>query len=63
MSVHASNYSVQVFTASVDEVKIARIAHDAKLPYLVDLGAGAWWISGPMPSARADGRGNHFLRS
>jgi L-seryl-tRNA(Ser) seleniumtransferase len=41
MSVHASNYSVQGFTASVDEAKIALIAHDARLPYLVDLGAGA----------------------
>jgi L-seryl-tRNA(Ser) seleniumtransferase len=41
MSVHTSNYAVQGFTAAVAEVEIATIAHEAGLPYLVDLGAGA----------------------
>lgn len=41
MRVHASNYAVQGFVASVDEARIAAIAHDAGLPFLVDLGAGA----------------------
>ena len=47
MSVHTSNYAVQGFTASVDEARIASIAHAAGLPFLVDLGAGALVDFGP----------------
>ncbi len=41
MKVHTSNYVVQGFTATVDESKIAAIAHEKNLPFIVDLGAGA----------------------
>jgi L-seryl-tRNA(Ser) seleniumtransferase len=41
MSVHTSNYVVQGFTASVPESELAAMAHDAGLPFIVDLGAGA----------------------
>jgi L-seryl-tRNA(Ser) seleniumtransferase len=40
MKVHTSNYAVTGFTAAVDEKNIAKIAHDAGLPFLVDLGSG-----------------------
>jgi L-seryl-tRNA(Ser) seleniumtransferase len=38
---HTSNYAVQGFTASVDDETLAGIAHAHRLPYMVDLGAGA----------------------
>jgi L-seryl-tRNA(Ser) seleniumtransferase len=38
---HTSNYAVQGFTASVDDQTLAGIAHAHRLPYMVDLGAGA----------------------
>jgi L-seryl-tRNA(Ser) seleniumtransferase len=41
MKVHASNYMVQGFTASVAEDKLAEIAHGGNVPFAVDLGAGA----------------------
>ena len=40
MKVHTSNYAVNGFTAAVDEQKVARIAHAAALPFMVDLGSG-----------------------
>ncbi len=40
MKVHTSNYVVTGFTATVDEKNVARIAHDAGLPFVVDLGSG-----------------------
>ena len=40
MKVHTSNYAVTGFTAAVDEEKVAKIAHAAGLPFLVDLGSG-----------------------
>ena len=40
MKVHTSNYAVTGFTATVDEKKIAEIAHAAGLPFLIDLGSG-----------------------
>ncbi len=40
MKVHTSNYAVTGFTAAVDEQKVARIAHAAGLPFMVDLGSG-----------------------
>lgn len=41
MKVHASNYVLKGFTAQTPETRIAAIAHDAGLPFIVDLGAGS----------------------
>jgi L-seryl-tRNA(Ser) seleniumtransferase len=38
---HWSNYAITGFTATVDDATLARIAHAAGVPYMVDLGAGA----------------------
>ena len=40
MKAHTSNYVVQGFTAEVAEPDLARIAHAAELPFVVDLGSG-----------------------
>jgi L-seryl-tRNA(Ser) seleniumtransferase len=40
MKIHTSNYVVSGFTATVDEQKVAKIAHAANLPFVVDLGSG-----------------------
>jgi len=38
---HASNFVMTGFTASVEEAKLAEIAHRAQIPFVVDLGSGS----------------------
>jgi L-seryl-tRNA(Ser) seleniumtransferase len=38
---HTSNFTVTGFTAAVDEVEIARLAHARNVPFAFDLGSGA----------------------
>jgi L-seryl-tRNA(Ser) seleniumtransferase len=40
MKVHTSNYAIQGFTAHVAEDKLAELAHERGLPFIVDLGSG-----------------------
>jgi len=37
---HASNFVMTGFTASVEEAKLAEVAHRAQIPFVVDLGSG-----------------------
>jgi L-seryl-tRNA(Ser) seleniumtransferase len=41
MKVHASNYKIEGFTASVAEDELARLCHERNIPFAVDLGSGA----------------------
>src|SRR5262249_45535863 len=41
LKAHTSNYSVQGFTASVDEAALGKLAKDKGVPLMVDLGSGA----------------------
>lgn len=40
MKVHASNYRVEGFTASVSEPELAALAKEHQLPFVIDLGSG-----------------------
>lgn len=40
LKVHTSNYRVQGFTAEVRESELAALAHEHKLPFVIDLGSG-----------------------
>jgi len=40
MKVHASNYSIEGFTASVPESELAGLCHKRGVPFVVDLGSG-----------------------
>jgi L-seryl-tRNA(Ser) seleniumtransferase len=40
MKVHASNYRIEGFTAVVSETELAALAHEAELPFVIDLGSG-----------------------
>jgi len=42
LKVHTSNYAIQGFTASVPESELASVAHDAGLPFAIDLGSGTF---------------------
>src|SRR5262245_17288501 len=41
LKAHTSNYSVQGFTASVDEAALGKLAQEKGVPFMVDLGSGA----------------------
>ena len=40
LKVHTSNYAMQGFTAAVAEAALGALAHEHKLPFIVDLGSG-----------------------
>ena len=41
MKVHASNYAIEGFTATVPEDELARLCHERGVPFAIDLGSGA----------------------
>ena len=41
LKVHTSNFSIEGFSAAVDERKLAGLAKEANLPFAVDLGSGS----------------------
>lgn len=57
LKVHASNYRLTGFVASVDERELAQLGHERDLPVLVDEGSGLL-----APSGRPQLRGHPSLR-
>ncbi len=41
LKIHASNYSIEGFTAAVPEAELAQLCRSRGLPFIVDLGSGA----------------------
>jgi L-seryl-tRNA(Ser) seleniumtransferase len=63
MKVHASNYRIEGFTASVPEAELARLCRERGVPFVVDLGSGtlvdlrAWGLAHEPTVAETIARG------
>jgi L-seryl-tRNA(Ser) seleniumtransferase len=55
LKVHPANYRVEGFAESVGYADLARLSHNAQLPFIADVGSGLLdvrtpWLEGPPPS-------------